>query len=58
MKRSDSEPNRRGLHQMIALDRLIKQGKTPEEANQHVRETPDEKLQAENLDYLEKNQDS
>jgi len=43
---------------MIALDRLIKQGKTPEEANQHVRETPDEKLQAENLDYLEKNQDS
>ena len=58
MKRNNSGPSRKGLQQIIALDRLIKQGKTPEQANQHVRETPDETLRAENLAYLEQNQNS
>mgnify|MGYP000120061069 FL=1 len=58
MQRKDSGPSRKGFHQIIALDRLIKQGKTPEQANQHVRETPEETLRAENLAYLEQNQSS
>jgi hypothetical protein len=58
MKRNESQAHRRGLHQILASDRLIKQGKTLEQVNQYLRETPDETVRAENNAYLEQSQNS
>jgi hypothetical protein len=58
MDRNESEAHRRGLHQILASDRLIKQGKTLEQVNQYLRETPDDTVRAENLAYLEQDKSS
>jgi len=58
MKRISKEQSRRALHQAIASDRLIKQGKSLEETNQHVSQTSDRELVEENLEWLDERRKS
>ena len=53
MNGKDTDIHRRGLHRIIASDRLIRHGKTLEECNDHLTNTPHELLVRENLEYLE-----
>lgn len=44
----------KSVHEGRAANRLIKQGKTIEEVNKYLRETPHEQMVKENVDYESK----